>query len=143
MIIGKTRTNQPVEGDVEGLSELFETGEVENAKPIYCHPITMYLNSENAKYLVSCMILSPKSTAYTKDELKDLVRNFTGRLLCTGSYQNSTVGYVAVTCVNSREDGLWLIGWNTSGTYIGEGNINFAHVIDYSTSFTDDINKIN
>lgn len=96
MIIGKTRTNQPVEdeGKVAGVVEdLVEGGTLDNAKPIYYHPI-YYACAIGDNYIlcIQCTILDNNPTAYTGEtfiaKIKDLMDN--GALInVNGWYKDS------------------------------------------------------
>ena len=70
MIIGKSRTNQPVEdtdGAVAGLvEEMVESGDLENAKPIYWHGLDIYKSGYSS---VQAHVLSNTDTQIGSIEL--------------------------------------------------------------------------
>jgi hypothetical protein len=84
MIIGKTRTNQPVEdeGKVAGIVEdLVEGGTLDNAKPIYFHPIRFNLTGSSGGQTFkvvfgSIMILNNSNVALdTSEKLRAYLYN--------------------------------------------------------------------
>lgn len=72
MIIGKTRTNQPVEpteGFVDGVADIIESGEVDNAKPLYYHSMDIYDSTNKNCFLFE--ILNNNNTPI--DSIEDLI----------------------------------------------------------------------
>ena len=126
----------------DNIKNIIESGEVDNAKPIYCHPIVLY-NAGDQVWMISCLIFNQKAEAFTKETLITYLKTFTGRLVVTGSYDSASTGFVVVSSVNNRNDGIWLLGWTPSDSYISEGIVNFETVITNSSSFNDAVNKIN
>lgn len=93
MIIGKTRTNQPVESDAgfdaqveEVATDLIESGEVDNAKPIYRHQLVLLkgqMGDENYTRL-TCEVFNNSSSNITVNDLWNFVKSKENNRLLTG-----------------------------------------------------------
>lgn len=154
-VIGKTRTNQPVEKTagldeeiVSQATEVIESGLVDNAKPIYCHPITLTnSNSTNYQGRFNALIFNNSSTAFTKQSLTDLLTSATAfRLVLTGGCKDIANSKVVIAS-HAYYDGthVYVMGIDTSGNVVGVAdNIYFEDFVnDSNTGFADNVNLIN
>lgn len=152
MIIGKSRTNQPVEPTeelAEGISEIVtdmvESGELENAKPIYCHPIQVKYTSGSRVYFFSCLIFNNDETAFTYETFYDYVLNliltYNAVIMSSGSVWGGTKLTIATCIKNNYADGIGLFGLEPDGTEnyytVSKSDLSGASI------FTDGVNKIN
>lgn len=105
---------------------LIESGEIENAKPIYCHPIVIENQRSDRYTMALCMLLfDNNSDSYTPDNydpttlIAHLKAFSTGaRILLTGSVYDK-VNQVNVVANQLYFDGahLYICGIDNSGTY--------------------------
>ena len=145
MKIGKTRTNQPVEKtaglDEESVSqatELVEGGTLDNAKPIYCHPITLQFTSGtyNLTKLI-ILIFNNSQTALTATTFLSLINSFVGRISVNGYLVKEEKTYITTFISPQRN----LLGLASDMTYISEPISDI--LADVNLVFNDDVNKIN
>lgn len=123
---------------------VIKSGQVENAKPIYCHPILFRLIDGSNVCRGGCLILDNNPTPYDwttfKAKCKEIAVaiNDTARIVCTGScYANSTcIINQGIDCSTDGTMTIW--GFNISGD-------NASYRIDNKTinQFFDGVNKIN
>ena len=105
MIIGKTRTNQPVESEDAGfksaVAQAVSGAGVNNAKPIYCHPINISADiDENNDFDVSIFIFDNNETPYSWATFKQWLATLSGvittvRVLTTGNIKIGGTRYPA------------------------------------------------
>ena len=131
---------------------LIESGEIDNAKPIYCHPILVRYAVE--KLMLTCLIFNNDSTPFTLDTFKawlddvaDNVPDGVARVMVSGSY---TYGLTEKTAIASylykikasSEYGIGGIIADGSGEAFVQST-NFNSVIKAESNFYDGVNKIN
>ena len=148
MIIGKTRTNQPVENSAELpdaiaeiVEDMVEGGELENAKPIYYHGIVIGGNLME----IQLVILDNNSTAYTKETFKTKLLELldSGAIInCNGAVDISGSIYPAYLITKSG-GGTYLIAYHTTTSL--QGSVSFTDYYDNIATdyFHDGVNKIN
>ena len=122
---------------------LVEGGTLDNAKPIYCHPIECKIVSGTRTYYFSCLIFNNDNTAFTWSTffayISDLINNYDAKIMCSGSFFD-TNSYMINCCIKkSASDTIALHGIDNVG------NINYYSLADTMTPeiFVDGINKIN
>ena len=131
------------------IANLVEGGTLENAKPLYFHPITIYRSETDFKCLFTMIIINNDSTPFTKTTLINYLHSHTGRYLINGAYNTSTF-YLSPAMVNKLDtEGaqFMVVGFDNLGTYHSEGSnsINFETIVSGTESygFKDEVNKIN
>ena len=131
--------------------EVIESGEVDNAKPIYCHPV--FLNSnrtfDNVVLQVTMLIFNNDPTPFTKSTwiewVQALFRTYpTAKILTSGFYNVYPTSCFRVNeetdpNVNTSID-ISLAETSTSGI---QRHIAFADILNEATIFEDGVNKIN
>ena len=127
------------------VKSLVEGGTLENAKPVYCHPVELY---KTATGTLCCLIFNNSSEQIdTWEKLKTAIHNFGGtqynRLVCTGSLKdgdgNLIIGSEIIEDVSSQSFALY--GMQADGTSRLETPL---VITGYNwTSLTDGVNKIN
>ncbi|MBO7731982.1 MAG: hypothetical protein J6S67_05500 [Methanobrevibacter sp.] len=118
------------------VESLVEGGTLENAQPIYFHPVT--LTGTNTR--VSLIILNNSATPFTKTSLKQFMLNLSdARFLISGYFNKDNVSYVtSYILIDSGE--IKLTGLNLAS------NTDTVLTIDIENDFTslnDGVNKIN
>ena len=124
--------------------ELIESGEVENAKPIYYHPVILDRPSPNF-VRVSFWILNNNPTAFTKSTFAEFISTLSDsaiRLNCTGSVLNdgSVLIVSDVRTIDSTHHNL--VGlYASTGAYDA---VSIESILeDNATLIADSPNKIN
>lgn len=126
--------------------EDIEGGTLENAKPLYFHPITIVLAGQ---YAITMIIINNQSEAFTKTTLIQYLSAETtrGRYMLNGSYYTSGEDgfYLSPSYVIYRNNDLYLYGIDSNGvTHSNAVNqIYFSNVLNNATTFEDEVNKIN
>ena len=136
-------------GDDGNVSVTNNAYSVENSKPLYFHPITIYKNTSAYKCLLSLFIINNNDEAFTPETLLSYLQNVRGRYLLNGNYYTSTF-YLSPTIV-ARADAegskFCIIGVDSTGTIHSEtsNTIDFEALLGALSSidFADDVNKIN
>ena len=149
MIIGKSRTNQPVEdeGKVDArIESLVEGGTLSNAKPIYYHPIYYYVSINGVTVLcLQCAILDNNSIAYTTEtfiaKIKSLMSN--GALInVNGWYKDANNVFNDVIVLYYSSDAYRGDVFNPTGT--SDFNLDTLLNTEGATQvIVDGVNKIN
>ena len=130
--------------EVESIAkDVIKSGLVENAKPIYVHPITILGSGPSASNRLTCLIFNNDDTPFTKESFISFVKALSqqvegniSRIMTSGSWISGEVIY-PVAYIFSNDGGTVNVTYASSSTGI-EGFIN-----DNSTSFNDGVNKIN
>ena len=129
-----------------------EGGTLENAKPIYCHPIYLDFNPQSGdyvgrRYLITCLIFNNDATPFTLATflsfVNDLCINYNAKIMCSGGVYD-TENTILVSCMRYVPVGaeqVCICGLK-AGTkqeeLVGLSSISAEH-----TSFEDGVNKIN
>ena len=122
-----------------------EAGLTENAKPIYCHPIS--ISKSNVCY-ITCLIFNNSTTAFTLttfkkyiDDLKEKVEVV--RIMASGFYKTETE-VIIMSLIGKYENVYMISGGNAStGASTGKDSADFTAVIPSDATFNDGVNKIN
>ena len=122
-------------------AEVIESGLVENAKPIYCHPVYITLTGYCD---IMFLLFDNNATAYTRETIKSKVHELLdiadAKIMCSGNVVSNGEYY----CVNFlfKYSGTYVIYANNDSAIIL--NENFDSLIDnISTVVADGVNKIN
>lgn len=156
MVIGKTRTNQPVESEDTGfksaVAQAVSGAGVDNAKPIYYHPLTTFNSSESdgkKKFALGFTILNNSNVAFTKDtfiqwvkNLIDNVPNNIARLNVDGGYDD-ILSIAYMYCYKDNNEYYVIIVGFTSLGYDEKSPINLDNLLVDAVTFDDGVNKIN
>ena len=128
------------------IKEVIESGQVDNAKPIYIHPVQIDLSTTYAGK-ITMLIFNNDSTPFTKTTFLDYFDNLytqvgsTIRIMISGAFTKSSLISIASYLVKSSTTYI-LVGWALNG---GENNITFTRNEFESNIeiFNDGVNKIN
>lgn len=138
----KAQSEDDVEDKVE---ELVEGGTLDNAKPIYCHPLTMTIEGG----VMTCLLFNNDSTPFTASTLADFIDNlFTEigdiiRIMASGAFIKST--NVVISSFIGKNNSGYIIYGRIASTG-AESITAFATkeaFVDAITSIFDGVNKIN
>ena len=128
-----------------------EAGQTENAKPIYCHPISLVSKADFTKvYRLTALIFNNSATPFTlatfKAFLDDLYSELgeTCRILMSGCYKRADSSIIIASYLSVTENDYALIGLTSSGNINSETNSDFYELFPEAyTNFYDGVNKIN
>ena len=128
------------ENQLEGIikSEV-ESGTLSNAKPIYCHPITIAALTEDiGAWYLTFLIFNNSATPFTKETFVAFVRSLDDAIfLCSGNYRGLQVYSIQKDLVNANCVTLNVYDSSTIVAQLDGRDFN-----DY-TLFSDGVNKIN
>ena len=131
---------------------LVEGGTISNAKPIYCHPISLTRSGDNGHMRLTMLIFNNTATAFTLTTFKEWLETLQSqidsvRIMVSGGVQdlvNSkyiiSASYIACYEYNDQ------IEYNIAGIY---DNGNYQEIygswndVFHDVSLTDNVNKIN
>lgn len=152
--IAQIEAEEAAESAAGQVVEAIEGGTLDNAKPIYCHPITIS-NTADATYnfRLTLLIFNNSSVEYNKTTFESFISNIPqARFLSSGSVIKKGAGgfYMASAFVyfnpSAEPAHLWIIGIDNNGDDHTSGvdpiDLSILLVLD-STSFYDGVNKIN
>ena len=132
--------------EVKNLSkEVIESGQVENAKPIYYHPIVVeFNNGERNVGRLTLLLFNNVSTAYTSiTDVFDNIRSWgltNARIMCSGGCYDVAHSEVVIASViditvgDAVLYGITIAGAKSSGFSLNPEDVNF---------FADAVNKVN
>ena len=120
--------------------EVIESGQVDNAKPIYCHPCVMSADGIRIAFFIFNNIATPYATfGQTMTYLRTILNEdlTTVRVITTGGFIDNTKLAVAAQ-INLTADSCVIYG-------ISESNASASKDLSslFSTSIFDGVNKIN
>ena len=123
--------------------KVIESGLVDNAKPIYYHPISISseaVDGENESR-IQLLILDNNSTAYTKTTLIAKLQSLMdlGALINVNGYVKYESTLYPVYMFLKSSDNYNVYFHSTTGRY----NVNINTILGSSASITDGVNKIN
>ena len=128
--------------------QVIKSGLVENAKPIYCHPITLTNSlSTSLTGRFNALVFNNDDTPLTKESLITLLKSSASfRLILTGGC-NDIINSKIVIASHAYFNGsmIFVMGIDIAGNIVGVSeNINFEDFInDTNTGLADNVNKIN
>lgn len=153
--IGNFDISQGFEIDSESLiqvqaKELIESGEVDNAKPIYCHPIQLVSNVVGKWYRLTFLVFNNDSTPFTYDTFKQWLFNLYAEIGETISIVSSGSFHATL---DSQNDGEYSVAnriytndgetIKVSGGSIVTDRVNIIDVTAGADNLIDGVNKIN
>lgn len=129
----------------ETATDLIEGGTVDNAKPIYCHPLEIYYPNVGVLTALIFNNSSEKINSWTK--LKNAIATFgdsSARLLVSGGLidSNASKNVIASEIYLNKSTNIYLLlGMATDGTIynVGAG----FNITNFDFQVQDDVNKIN
>ena len=135
------------------ISKVIAGGTIENAKPVYCHPITLnHPFSSNKGLQLTCLIFNNSATAFTAESFADYIKNLyesvgeTIRILVSGTVQKSSDGNVCIASYMGMQSNQYFIqGYDiVSNTPISaQSGLTKTQFVDLLSDFNDGVNKIN
>ena len=141
---------------VQEVEELVEGGTLDNAKPIYCHPITIQISATH-KARLTMLIFNNSPTEFTLDTLKQWLDNLITltsnrvRIMCSGACSHTkgpTDAPVQKTLIVSSLDkttanNYTIAGVDIDGVVNAFTDANWSYIFPEGTSIVDGVNKIN
>ena len=124
------------------------SGNIPNAKPIYCHPITVeYKANNNSLYFYfTCLIFNNDETPFTWPTFYDYVDYLTGEfnasIMASGGIKATGVDMIVATCLrrsNALKPAIYGMSINGIKDYYSMDKTPASTTI----TFTDGVNKIN
>lgn len=127
------------------IAKVIEDGTIENAKPIYCHPITVVCNDTGYLLRFTCLIFNNSETPIDRVGFKaflDSLSSVQGNIMISGAFVISTDTIISSY---ARYDGsqYYLIGVNAATGAVVSHNGSFDTIYPNTTTFEDGVNKIN
>ena len=129
------------------VEELVEGGTLDNAKPIYCHPIYLERTVSGKELRVTMLIFNNDATPFTletfKTYLDDLYNaNNDARIMASGgAVENNNV--IIISFIRKYNNIYYITGIKTSGgTAYGISNSDY-NIIMANVTLYDGVNKIN
>lgn len=130
------------------IEALVEGGTLDNAKPIYCHPITIQSTGESLIFRITMLIFNNDSTPFTRTSFKTWLDNLltelgtTVRVMISGAY--NTGEKIIIASHLSHES----VGYFVNGINVSDGSQDFvggeySTLFPSSVGFVDAVNKIN
>lgn len=130
----------------EIIKKVIESGQVNNAKPIYCHPIYFKITLSNRTYSISCLIFNNEENAFADykaffNYISNLINNHNAIIMCSGGIGITSDRIIIAT--NIRK--------SVANTIAIHGISSLNYTEDYFTitenetvdAFVDGVNKIN
>ena len=136
------------------VKSLVEGGTLENAKPIYYHPLSTFNNStsDNKKaFALSFTILNNEEAPYTLPTfivwIKALVDELSVAIINVDGFYDTTVNlaylYIAKTSNPSFPSGYMVYCVGNDGTGYSQNQYDLDAMLQDNVSFNDGVNKIN
>ncbi len=126
--------------------EVIESGAVDNAKPIYCHPIYCSYNRRDDSKIIcfTCLIFNNDKNAFTKSSFyqwcKDLFAEYpTASILASGFAGVAPISRI----LNGTSFEELRVQTSKTDTTSEEYSIYKTDIENESTAFIDGVNKIN
>ena len=136
------------------LSNLLADGDIENAKPIYCHPIT--IRNGDIGMTLTCLIFNNDDTPFTLATFKDwidtvfeeLPSDVTLRIMSSGYYKSTDGTKIGIASYIYKYHGTpnlyGIFGGNVAdASAVDVNNSTFDTVFPSGTLLYDGVNKIN
>lgn len=124
-----------------------QAGNVENAKPIYCHPVYFYKSKE---YRAMSLIFTNSPTPFTPTTLADWIDDLYSqvsdaiRIILNGGFKDSNDDWCVATHFGKNTTGFYFSGITMSGGNSSFSGLTKQQFIDIVTEgFADGVNKIN
>ena len=124
-----------------------EAGQTENAKPIYCHPITITSSTSD---IITCLIFNNDATPFTKSTFADwLLALFAKiddvvRVMASGSFIIGTTTFISSFIGVIAADTIAIYGAKASdGSGAAKTIGSKSDFETYVSNFYDSVNKIN
>ena len=139
-----------VDANIEDVAgDLIEGGTIENAKPLYFHPIFIQKISGSLQYAISFIILNNDETPFTFATFKQFIDALYAqigsvvRFVCSGGWTNGNDVVCSMSIFAKVSDSSYIVvGTTTTGTKV-EKIDSWANLLDEPTQFVDGVNKIN
>ena len=139
--------------------QLIESGLIENAKPIYCHPIVIYIDDVSRTMRVTCLIFNNSATPFTLNTLKTWFDNLVAstnaraRIMASGaskytkatSDEEPTEETLIASSIDKTTGNIYTIqGIKLDGTVGAYSDADWQNLFPpLITTLIDGVNKIN
>lgn len=130
-----------------------EGGTLDNAKPVYCHPLQLTRISGTTQFAITCLIFNNDPTPFTLSTLKEWLDNvylLSGEsviLMASGYYKNDSDEITSMSYIYKSKVTLnyGVAGGQYNSLVIHSvASLNFNDIFDSdNTTFVDGVNKIN
>ena len=136
-----------VDTNIEDVAkDLIEGGTIDNAKPIYCHPITIVDNTASKDRRLTCLIFNNDPTSFDKAKFKDFLDSLgsvDGKIMLSGGFKSGTTIAIA-SYLRYNGTLYYLVGTDVSnGEAFSVFNADFDEIFPSTCTFEDGVNKIN
>ena len=131
---------------------LVEGGTLDNAKPIYCHPISILDTNGAEPKRLTCLIFNNDNTPFTLTSLKKFIDDLAvattnkGRIMVSGGVKVSATNVCIASYITKGGDSVYYItGINAidgSTSILGDADFNVVFPSG-TTTLDDGVNKIN
>ena len=141
----KNLLDVPTQDEVEDtIKDLVEGGTMNNAKPIYCHPVYVCITKTANRILTfTCLIFNNDSTAFTKasfyEWLSQFFTNYPSASIMASGYMN----LLPASRIKYYASNIALETINSGATNNDYWSITLGDMTDETTVFNDGVNKIN
>lgn len=127
---------------------LVEGGTLENAKPIYCHPVNLVKTSGDNRFILTMLIFNNDGTAFTlatwKTWLDNLATSLGGSvtIMCSGYYKNSDNEITSASYIYKSSNSYGLNGGKYNELAFQDIYGSWENMFEGAT-LSDNVNKIN
>lgn len=112
-----------------------------SVKPIYCHPIVLQLDDDNAFVYAECLIFNNTETPFTWASFKTYLQSFVGTIMLTGGCKDKANNKVVITTMlRNTGTSIFIYGVSVNGEQALLTNIDLA---SKTITLQDNVNKIN
>ena len=134
----------------DDVEDIIESGLVENAKPIYCHPITINYETSPKYIRITCLIFNNDPTPFTINSFKKWIDDVaeatenTARLMISGGVTYDTTSVIVSYLYKSASNNYIIGGLSrTTGENDYVSDADFNNLFPTGNLFIDGVNKIN
>ena len=130
---------------------LVEGGALDNAKPIYCHPLDIRANNTLNTIVMTCLIFNNDPTPFTLSSFKEFLDNLYSqvgnvRIMASGGIHDKTANKTIINSFFYRATvsyGFLGINIADGSQYDYEKNLDAWNYMFADATITDGVNKIN
>lgn len=124
--------------------EVIESGEIDNAKPIYCHPVYASFSRDSSVFITfTCLIFNNDETPFTKESFYDyvlaLLTEYPDASIMASGFKN----LLPISRIQKQSTSLAVQSPNAGGTANDYWTFTKSSFIDEATEFYDGVNPLN
>ena len=140
--------------DTQNIGTIIGTGELDNAKPIYLHPLRFYRDAGDIRFAITMMIFNNSPLAFSKQSFKTWLTNLVDTIensaiiMCSGYYKDTNQEITSLSNMYMLYNENHSCGfnggkYNTLGVQTVDLTFVWDTVFDSNVQFYDGVNKIN